>query len=261
MKSIPWKTALVTGASSGIGEAFAVELAAAGIPTVIVARRADRLEALAREHPMLEPLPADLADPVGIQRVVDRLSDPKAPIDLLVNNAGFGVAGTFAAVPAERHLGMIDVNVSALVALTHAALGPMLARRRGWIVQVSSLASFQPGPSAATYSATKAFVTSLSEALHEELRGSGVTITASCPGFTRTEFHEASGSEEHSSAIPDLAWLQARDVARSALRATASGRALDVPGLAYKGVAAMSAPLPRFVKRRLMGLGASTLKD
>jgi uncharacterized protein len=250
----PWRSALVTGASSGIGRDLTRLLGAAGVPTVAVARRGDRLAELAAEHPSVEPLVADLGTPDGVDAVAARAGD----VDLLVNNAGFGIDGDFADVAAEGHQRMIDLNVSALVALTRAAVEPMSARRRGWILQVSSMASFQPGPTAATYSATKAFVTSLTEALHEELRATGVIVTASCPGFTRTEFHEASGSADSVSSVPGFAWLSSQDVARSALWACAAGRALDIPGATYKGLAAVSGSMPRWAVRRLMALGSRT---
>jgi uncharacterized protein len=178
-------------------------------------------------------------------------------VDLVVNNAGFGLEGDFTSVAPDGHQAMIDLKVSALVALTRAAAAPMRERRRGWILLVSSMAGFQPGPSAATYSATKAFVTSLGEALHEELRADGVVVTSSCPGFTRTEFHEVSGSASTASAVPAFAWLSSETVASSALRACAAGRALDVPGAAYKGLAALSGALPRRAVRRLVALGAT----
>jgi uncharacterized protein len=255
----PWKSALVTGASSGIGESIARLLGASGIPTVIVARRGERLEALAEQIPTLEPLVADLGTADGRAAVVARLTDAHRPVELLVNNAGFGVAGSFAEVPSDRHAAMIELNITALTELTRAVLTPMVAAHRGWILQVSSVASFQPGPTSATYSATKAFVTSLSEALFEELRGSGVNVTALCPGFTRTEFHQHSGADDTTmDRVPNSAWLNADVVAASGLRALIAGRALDVPGVAYKGLAGLSAVLPRSAARRLMGLGSKT---
>lgn len=258
--AFPWTSALVTGASSGIGEEFAVQLATAGVPTVIVARRSDRLHALAMKYPTLEPLVADLATEAGRQAVADRLADPNRPIELLVNNAGFGVEGNFDKATCDAHVGMIDVNVTALTVLTHAAVKAMRPKGKGWILQVSSVASFQPGPGAATYSATKAFVTSLTEAIHEELRGSGVAITALCPGFTRSEFHDVSGSRATADKMPAAVWLSAQEVAASGLHAVAEGKALDVPGFQYKAISALSGSLPRSWTRRLAGLAAGARK-
>ena len=180
---------MVTGASSGIGEAFASLLGAAGIPTVIVARRRERLDALAQLHPCLEPMAADLTNRSDRDAVVQRLTSRTAPVELLVNNAGYGISGPIADTSTDDLLGMIDLNISALTALTRAALTPMVTARRGWILQVSSVASFQAGPNAAVYSATKAFVTSMTEALSVELAGTGVKVGPRCAqGCTRCRF-------------------------------------------------------------------------
>jgi uncharacterized protein len=251
-----WSSALVTGASSGIGEAMVRQLAAGGVPTVIVARRRGRLEALAAELPGLEVLVADLETEDGMVAVEDRLSDANRPVDLLVNNAGFGTSGHFCDLDGRRLGREVDLNCRAVVRLCSAAVGVMTARKRGWILNVSSVAGFQPGPSAASYSATKAYVTSLSEALHEELRGSGVSVTAVCPGFTRTEFQAVTGGGGVSTKAPEFAWLTAAEVARVGLRDTARGRALSVPGPAYKAFTALSAVAPRSVTRRISGLVA-----
>jgi uncharacterized protein len=250
--TFPWKSALVTGASSGIGAEVARQLGASGIDTVIVARRAHRLDELASQFPSLQPMIADLQTAEGVAAVAERLAQREQPIELLVNNAGFGIAGPFADVSAADHQEMISLNIGALVALTAAVVPVMQARGRGWILQVSSMASFQPGPGAATYSATKAFVTSHSEALHEELRAKGVVVSALCPGYTRTEFHERSGGGD--TDVPDIAWLSSADVAADGLRAVAAGRALAIPGLGYKGVQAVSGVLPRSAVRRLVGV-------
>lgn len=253
----PWKTALVTGASSGIGEAIAEQLVAAGVHTTVVARRHDRLEAMAKRSAFAEPLVADLLTAEGCALVTRRLQDTTSPVDLLVNNAGFGFSGNVTDLTQVQALSMIDLNVRALTSLTHAALGPMVAANRGWILQVSSVASFQPGPSAAIYSATKAYVTSFTEALHEELRPTNVKVCALCPGFTRTEFHAASNMvAEDLSTVPAFAWLSAEAVARSGLNAVAKGHALDVPGGLYKGVSALTNSLPRTIARRAMGLAS-----
>ena len=256
MKSSPhrWSSALVTGASAGIGQAMAEQLGAAGIPTVIVARRAERLAELATVYTCLEPLQADLLTVEGLEVVAQRLRLATRPIDLLVNNAGFGASGNVADVQPSILQDIITLNISALTALTTAALPGMLARKRGWILQVSSVASFQPGPGAAVYSASKAYVTSFSEALSLELTGTGVTVTALCPGFTRSEFHSVSGSAGKNGRIPKSAWMSAADVAGAGLRATAAGKAVEVPGIGYKVLASISNVLPRTLVRRIIDI-------
>ena len=249
----PWTAALVTGASSGIGEAMARQLGAAGVATVAVARRGDRLDALAAEYACIEVLTADLQTEKGRAAVVARLSDPARPIDLLVNNAGFGVDGSFAETPIDRHLAMIELNVSALVTLSHAALQGMVARGRGWLLQVSSVVSFQAAPTSATYAATKAFVTNLTESLSEELRGTGVRVSALCPGATRTEFFDVSGSAAETSRLPAAAWMSADAVAAAGLAAMAAGRVIEVPGVLNKAWTAMSQALPRSLVRWTAG--------
>lgn len=180
---------------------FADHFGPTDVAVVVVARRTDRLDALAAElrsraphAPPLEVLGADLATPAGRDVVARRLADPERPIELLVNNAGLGAATAFAEGDPDRYREMLAVNVEAVVELSHAALGPMLDRGRGWIVNVSSLGGHAPGPGFAVYSATKAFVTSFSESVHEECRRKGVVVTAVCPGATRTEFGEVSGA-------------------------------------------------------------------
>ncbi len=246
----PWSTALVTGASSGIGEAFARLLAGAGVPTVVVARRRDRLEALARALPGVEVLVADLTTEDGIAAVEDRLA---SGVDLLVNNAGFGTSGRFAEIDPARITAEVTLNVVALTRLTRAALPGMLARGRGWVLNVSSVVSFQAAPNLATYAATKAFVTSLTEALHEELRGTGVRATALCPGLTRTEFQQVSGGAGLTERLPGFAWMTAEQVARAGLADAAAGRALSVPGVHNKATVVASGLLPRAVTRRVAG--------
>ncbi|MEZ5218956.1 MAG: SDR family NAD(P)-dependent oxidoreductase [Ilumatobacteraceae bacterium] len=194
MSTFPFTAALVTGASSGIGEAFVRQLATAGIPVVAVARREDRLEALAAEYPSVEVLVADLTDRDDLARVERRVSDAGSPIDLVVNNAGFGTSGEVADLDPDRLVREVELNVVALLRLSHAAAGSMVSAGRGWIVNVSSVASFQAMPGLATYSATKAFVTSFTEALNAEVRSAGVIVTALCPGLTRTEFQAVSSA-------------------------------------------------------------------
>ena len=247
-----WKRALVTGASSGIGEAMVRQLAADGVPVVVVARRADRLHAMASEMSGIDVLAADLTDADAIAAVIARLEIDDEPIDLLVNNAGFGTSGKVAEIDPARSADEIELNVKALVRLTQAALPGMLRRRRGWILNVSSVVSFQAAPDLAVYAATKAFVTSFTEGLHEELRGTGVHATALCPGLTRTEFQSVSSVGEVGT-YPPFAWMSADDVAASGLRAAAHGKAIQVPGPLNKAVVAASSVSPRAVTRRLAG--------
>lgn len=247
-----YRTALVTGASSGIGACFARLLAARGSGLVLVARRTDRLATLADslrgEHGVpVEVLGADLLDPAALATVEDRLTDRDEPVELLVNNAGFGTSGPFAELPVQREDDEIRLNVLALVRLTRAALPGMIERRHGGILNVSSVAGFQPLSYTATYGATKAFVTSFTQALAGELRGTGVHATALCPGFTRTEFHDANVWPVD--RVPGPMWLAVEDVVAAGLQAVERGRPLSVPGAQYKALAAASRLAPRRLVR------------
>jgi short-subunit dehydrogenase len=252
-----WRRALVTGASAGIGEAFARNLAADGVDLVLVARRADRLEQLAASlrSPVcrVEVLPADLVDPADLERVAARVADVEAPVDLLVNNAGFGTFGSFWELPIDRELAEIDTNVGALVRLTHAALARMVGDGRGAILNVSSVAGNQPGPGDAVYAATKAFVTSFSEGLAEEVRGTGVSVTVLCPGLTTSEFQEVAGLDRPPSA-PGFMWMTAGAVAAEGLDAAAKGKAVHVTGAANKVLSALAGVAPRALTRRAAGI-------
>ena len=254
MSRYPFTSALVTGASSGIGEAMVRRLADAGVPQVIVARRADRLNELAAQYTGVEVLAADLTTAAGLAAVVERISDAARPVDLVVNNAGFGTSGLFHELDPDRLDQEIALNVAALTRLSHAALATMVPRGRGYLLNVSSVASFQPAPKLAVYAATKAFVTSLGESLHEEVRGTGVHVTTLCPGLTRTEFQAVSSSEAYASAYPSFAWMEAADVAAAGLANVARGRAMTVPGIIYKGLAAATGVTPRGITRRLSSL-------
>ena len=245
----------MTGASSGIGRAFAVELAAAGTELVVVARRADRLDQLATEiveagGPKPEVLVADLAESDQRAAVEGRLGDRSRPVDLLVNNAGFGTRGFFADLPVETEEAEIRVNVLAPVSLARAALPGMVERRRGGILNVSSMAGLQPLPGWATYAATKAFLTTFSQSLHEEVRSHGVSVLALMPAFTRTEFHDHASMAR--SSIPGPFWMTPEDVVRSALGALDRNRAVHVPGLPNRGVAMLSRLAPWAVSRRIV---------
>jgi short-subunit dehydrogenase len=252
--SFPFTSALVTGASSGIGQAMVQLLGEAGIAQVIVARRTDRLHDLAEQHHGVEVLGADLTTDEGVRAVAERIVSIDQPIDLVVNNAGFGTSGSFHELDPDRLDDEIAVNVRALTRLSRAALGVMVPRGSGYLLNVSSVVSFQPAPHLAVYGATKAYVTSLTESLHEEARGTGVKVTALCPGLTRTEFQSVSNTQHYSTNYPDFAWLDATDVARAALRDVARGRALCVPGALYKGLAVATGITPRGLARRLSGL-------
>jgi short-subunit dehydrogenase len=243
-------TALVTGASSGIGRALAELLAADGFDLVLVARREERLRELAGELERLHGthslvVAIDLSTPDAPAAIANHVSSEGREIDALVNNAGFGSLGAFAERPLSVDLAMIQVNVACLTALTRLFLPGMLARRRGRILNVSSTAAFQPGPFMAVYYATKAYVQSFSEALAAEVAGSGVTVTALAPGPTRSEFPDVAGINSaaffRSPLVPD-----AISVARAGHRAMMSGRRTVVPGLANR----LGAQAYRFLPRR-----------
>jgi uncharacterized protein len=254
----PWTSALVTGASSGIGRAMALDLAVKrGVDVVAVARDAGRLEALATEvadaasdeSAKVEVLPADLANPADLAKVEARLADTTHPIDLVVNNAGFGTYGVFPDLPIDGEEKEIAVNVTALVRLTHAALRVMRDRGEGTIVNISSIAGLQATPGNATYGASKAFVASFTEALHEEARHYGVSVTAVLPGYTRTEFQSRADIDQR--AIPRPLWQSAEAVATQSLDAAAAKKGYFIPGFHNKIAAAVSTPLPRSVRRRI----------
>ena len=255
--SISWSNALVTGASSGIGETFVRKLAARGTNVVLVARRAERLEELAeevtKEHGVTaEVLAADLSDEAGLARVEERLSLVDRPVDLLVNNAGFGTRGPFHELDVDKEEQEIRLNVIALVRLTRAALPVMIGREKGGVVNVSSVGSFQPVPMMATYAATKAFVTSFTEAIAEEVRGTGVRVVALCPGFTRTEFGDHVGAE--AAGVPDFLWMGTEPVVDTALSALDRGQVVAIPGLLNQATVATTRMVPRSVVRRFVGL-------
>lgn len=253
MQIYPFASALITGASSGIGEAMVHELGQAAVPMVIVARRRDRLDDLARQYRHIEVIDADLTTGRGLALVEARLANPDRPIDLVVNNAGFGTTGPFHLQDTDRMADEIALNITALTRLSRAALGVMVPRGYGYLLNVSSVASFQPAPKLAVYAATKAYVTSLTESLHEEVRGTGVKVTALCPGLTRTEFQSVSSGADATN-YPGFAWTSVELVARTGLEDVAKGRALSVPGTLYKGLASASALAPRSLTRRLASL-------
>ncbi|MFD0687613.1 SDR family NAD(P)-dependent oxidoreductase [Actinomadura fibrosa] len=260
LKTAAWRRALVTGASAGIGEAFARRLAAQGADLVLVARDEARLQALADDlkaahRIQVQVLAADLLDSQGAATVAERLA-AEPEIDLLVNNAGMGSKGAFTELPLAAELRQVELNVGALVHLTHAALGAMTRRHRGTVINVSSISGLQPVPTMATYGGTKAFVTSFSEALREEVRGSGVDICVVLPGYVKTEFLDRTGNPEGFGPVPDFAWLAPDRVAADALDDARRRRMYSVAGFGYRVVAGLMGIAPRHALRRYAGLAA-----
>jgi short-subunit dehydrogenase len=253
MSAYPFTSALVTGASSGIGAEMARLLGEAGVPTVLVARRGDRLAEIAARYDGFEVLEADLLTPAGQVATAERIGSTKSPIDLVVNNAGFGTSGVFHELDVERLADEVVLNIKALTVLSHAALVAMVPRGRGYLLNVSSVASFQASPGLGVYAATKAYVTSLSEALHSEVKKSGVHVTALCPGLTKTEFQEHSNTTGLAMKVPDVAWTSVEQVASCGLRDVARNKTISVPGALYKMAVTGSDLLPRSVTRWVSG--------
>jgi short-subunit dehydrogenase len=241
------ETVLITGASSGIGREMAKLFAADGSKVILAARRLDRLEALAEEIRATGgeaiPMRCDLLDPAAPQKLFDDLAAENIEVDVLVNNAGFGGAGKIAALPIERQLGMISLNIAALTHLTRLFLPPMLARRRGGILNVGSIAGFQSGANQAVYCATKAYVLSFTEALAAEVAGSGVTVTLFAPGLTDTEFVGVAKLKD--SLLVRLGSMNAAVVARIGHRGFRRGKIIVVPGFWNKLLVLISPRMPR----------------
>ena len=247
------RLAAVTGASAGIGEAFARALAAEGWDLLLVARRRRRLDRLARElhdaHGVRAAvLAADLTRPARLRAVESELEQSRR-LELLVNNAGMGDFRVFHESDREREDAEVKLNVLAVVRLTHAVLPAMVRRGRGAVINVSSTGAFAPCPQFATYGGTKAFLNSFTEALHEELRGTGVRVQALCPGLTHTEIFEAANVD--TSALPEFLWMQPEQVVRESLAALERGDVVCVPGLANRALSTLTRALPHAASTRI----------
>lgn len=250
MQTFNGKTALITGASSGIGEQMARQLAGVGCNLILVARRTERLDSLAGElaSVTVDVITADLADPQAAQTVFEQTQASGRQVDILINNAGFGFQKPLLAV---EQVGMVDVNVRSLLSLTQLFAAPMAQRGQGWVLNVSSVSAWFPIPGMATYAASKACVLHLSRALHEEWKSAGIVVTALCPGGTRTEF----SSIARDRMDPDLekAMMPADVVAAAGLKALAGGKAVVVPGALYQMMVALVRVLPGIWVTRLAG--------
>lgn len=246
-------TSLITGATAGIGHEYAVQLAARGDDLVLVARDSARLEQVAedlrRAHGVeVEVLVADLTDREQLATVEARLADRDRPVDLLVNNAGFGLKKRFLDNTADDETAMLEVLVTAVLRLSHAALGAMAERGHGGIINVSSVAGFLPR---GTYSASKAWVNSFSEWAHLEYKSRGVKVMALCPGFTKTEFHQRMQVKRGEGFM----WLEADFLVRKSLEDFDKGRAYSIPGAQYKTIIALTKAIPNRALRLTQNMG------
>lgn len=229
------KTAVVTGASAGLGTAFARKLAERGYDLVLVARREERLANLGAELEgrfggSVAPVSIDLSDDLAVGRLVGMIGD-RDDVEILVNNAGFGVQGPFHKADISKHVAMVRVHVLATVRLTHAVLPQMIARNRGYVINVSSLASFLTAPGAVSYCATKRYLNSFSQSVQAELQNTAIRIQALCPGFTYTEFHDVPDAKMDRSLVPKWMWMPADRVVEISLRAMQRRKVICVPGL------------------------------
>jgi uncharacterized protein len=245
-----YRTALVTGPSSGIGRCIATELATRGTDIIVVARRKERLDTLATElraayGVAVEVIPTDLSNPTELLRVEDRLRDLHRPVDLIVNNAGLGTTGDFADLSMDGEDAQVRLNVLAMVRLTHAVLPTMISHHHGGVLNVASITALTPCPGHATYAATKAFIASFTESIRTEVKGEGVHVTLLLPGFTHTERFTVGGVRHVK--LPQFLWLPPDRVAHEGLDAVEAGRRRHIPGVANKIVVAAIRVVPRSV--------------
>ncbi len=252
------RTALITGASAGIGKAFAEQLAKDGFDLVITARRKDRLDALAEDirrdrGVKVLVIAEDLCDPRAPERIVTELRERNVDIDVLVNNAGFGLARMYVDSTWQQQADMIQVLVTQVAHLTHALLPGMLERRYGRILHVASLAGLIPGaPSSTLYAGCKAFLVKFAESLAAEVQGSGAHVTAVCPGFTYSEFHDVKGTREIVRRLPSAMWQPADVVARDGIDAAMRGEVVFVPGPVNRLIAILLRHLPQTAARGIV---------
>ncbi|WP_265528465.1 SDR family NAD(P)-dependent oxidoreductase [Sphingomicrobium marinum] len=243
---------LITGASAGLGVDFAREYAARGHRLVLVARREDRLQEVADEVGNARIVAMDLSEKDAVALLMTQLHMAGEHVDVLINNAGFGLVGRFHELDGERQRQMIDLNIGALTDLAHACLGGMVERGRGEIMNVASVASFQPGPGMAVYFATKAYVLSFSEALHEEVKPHGIKVSALCPGPTSTEFGKVAGFGGNK-AVDNLA-AKSIDVVKAGIAGLDANKAVVVPGMTNKMSAQAHRIFPRSTLRKIVNL-------
>jgi short-subunit dehydrogenase len=257
------RTVLITGASSGIGAAFAEVFAAEGFDLVLLARREDRLHGIAdrlrqQHHRTVEVLAADLSRVEAPAEICQELERRGLVIDGLVNNAGFGVPGSFVSSPWVRQQELLQVTVMSAAELTHRLLPGMIERRYGRVINMASLAALVPAPAGHTlYAACKALIVKFSEALANEVRSSGVHVTSSCPGFTFTEFHDVTGTRAMVQKMPSWLWIQADTVARESFDAVMAGVPLCVPGRINRVILTLSRMVPQ---RLLVAIGRLTAR-
>jgi short-subunit dehydrogenase len=262
---MPTRTALITGASAGIGAAFAELLAAEGLDLLLVARREDRLhelaDRLAEKHSgRYEILAADLRDTAAPAEIFKHSSSLGIDIDVLINNAGLSGKGAFSETPWDDIGGELQVMVTAVTELTHLVVPGM--RKRGWgrVINLSSLAAFQPPGASLLYTGIKTYVLNMSQALDMELKPYGVNVTALCPGFTRSEFHDVMGTRSQANSLPGVMWQDADDVAREGWDAVMKGKPVCVPGSLNKVLSASMRPIPNRVQYAL-GKAANPFKN
>ncbi|WP_242106954.1 SDR family NAD(P)-dependent oxidoreductase [Luteimonas aquatica] len=262
--AIPEGYALITGASSGIGEAIAREYARRGVPLILTARRFDRLQALAEELRPQVPvvvIAANLADPETPRALVAEIRQRALPVRILVNNAGYGVPGRYLAKDWATHAHFLQVMVGAVCELTWRLLPALRAQGHGRILNVASFAALVPAADGQTlYAPVKSFMVKFSEALSLENADAGLHATALCPGFTRSEFHDVTGTRALMSKLPKWMWLRAEDVARTGIEAVERGQVVAVPGLAYKLMRALAWILPDALLLRLMARNSRRIR-